>query len=419
MFLLNLIYPFLSFTTAVRHFFTQKYTTTLLFFAFWFGYTVVYYSGDIISYKDDFEYLAEYTYKDYFYQLINNFNEENKYKYSDHNVYNSKPDIYALTLGFWVSRFTNEPRWFFAVVSILYFYFMIKFLYETIRFTRISTRYNYKLYFVALALIVPFYVGVTGVRFWTALFFFLWMLVRFLNNRKFKYILLCGLSSLIHYTFAFPFIVVLIAYFIPINKILYKYIILLGLIYIPLAPYTSNLGIIKSIVERIDQPSIQRVSAGYLDQNYLDNREKSIQEANWYVSWRSKLLNLFFFSFFIVDFFFLSKLLESYRSPFFNKLYYLFFIIALFTLNLGSLNRFLYIFHALSLIRCMQYARASLKSKILSFFNIVFIPILILHVLVTFRAGFYFVDPLLLIGNPIVFLILNSEISLSELLIGH
>ncbi len=42
-----------------------------------------------------------------------------------------------------------------------------------------------------------------------------------------------------------------------------------------------------------------------------------------------------------------------------------------------------------------------------------------LYIIVVFRAGFYTVDPLLLVNNSIFTFFMHSDISLSELLIGH
>jgi hypothetical protein len=61
-----------------------------------------------------------------------------------------------------------------------------------------------------------------------------------------------------------------------------------------------------------------------------------------------------------------------------------------------------------------------IKSQILTIKNPqqVYIPIFIIHVLVTFRADLYTVSPWLIFGNPVIMWFLETTVSIQELILG-
>jgi hypothetical protein len=86
---------------------------------------------------------------------------------------------------------------------------------------------------------------------------------------------------------------------------------------------------------------------------------------------------------------------------------------------MGSLSRFKYVYFLLLLSRFVILAGLQPENKKMKAITKIFVPFLALYILVTFRAGFYFVDPLLLINNSLTMFFLNSDISLSEFIVGH
>src|SRR5690606_19561816 len=88
------------------------------------------------------------------------------------------------------------------------------------------------IFVAALGVVIPFYVGVTGVRFWPALFLFTWCILKYLSSNKSKFIFLSGVSMLIHYSFFVPFSILILYYFFPI-----KGIVSYALVFISIAFY--------------------------------------------------------------------------------------------------------------------------------------------------------------------------------------
>lgn len=417
--LLFLLFPITGFYNGIKFFFQSKYRYGLLIFAFFYGYTVFFYSGDILIYRDDFNKIYNYTWDDFYNIFIYFNNDDLKYSKVGINTYIMKPDFYAATLGFLVSRFTENPRWFFAIVSLIYFYLMIKFLDEAVKFSGFKRSKEWRLFFLGLVFILPFYVGVSGVRFWTATFFFSWMLFKYINTAKKKYLLLTIFSILFHYTFIFPVVVTFTAEFIKINRKYFKIIILIGIAYALLTSTTSSMNFIKNILEKIDSDTITTATSGYLITDEATPSVTSVvKTVNWYVTWRRTLINFFFITFFIFDFFNFNDWRKPRTNQLFDNLYQIFFIIALFTFNLNSIGRFIYIFYFLILIRILNLLVVNQSGKFKYWTNL-FFPILLMHVFVTFRAGFYTVDPFLLVSPSPALFFIHSNISLSEFLIGH
>lgn len=413
-----ILFPFFGFFVGIKNFFKKSSNIALLSFAFWFGYSVFFYGGDIVRYEQSYQSIVEFSYSDYFDNILNSLNEDKKFINGNINSFNLKPDIYALSVSFLVSRLTDNPRWLFAVVSLIYFYFFLQFLKEAVKFTGYRSSRAWKLFFLMLALIVPFYVGVTGIRFWTALFLYAWMVMKFINTGKFKFLLYSALSIAFHYTFIFPVFMTFFIYYFKIKKSVFKVLLVLGVIYAVVVSSSNVLDFISNALQFIDNETVEQSASSYLDQDRLNERLALRESVNWYVTWRVNLINIFFGAFFLLDFFGRIKKINQKENLFFTNLYQLFFLVSLFTFNLGSIGRFVYIFYLLVLIRIISFQTLDVNRK-LRFYNLIFLPIFLIHVLVTFRSGFYYVDPLLLVSPSFILLFFQSEISLSQLLIGH
>lgn len=415
---LSLIFPFLGFIYSMVRLDRRSYHKVILFFAFWFGYTVFLYSGDVVSYYDDFEKVVAYSWSDYWYLLQHLF-DEYKGIQLDVIVYNSKPDVYALTLSFLVSRFTENPRWFFALVSVVYTGLFLLFIGEVLKLVKIKRSIEWKILFAFLLLIVPFYVGVTGVRFWTALFFFLYFLLRFLNTRKQVNLFYILGAVLIHYTFVVPVLILYLYRVLGVNRAMAHVFVFASLVFFGLSSATSTLDFLNETISVLDDSRVKTSAASYTNVEVLEGRKTVMAEANWYVRWKELAVTYSMLILFLLEYFSILKIRTDnfLRSWYF--LYVLFFCVTLLSFKLGSLGRFSYIFYILTIFRLLYSCSISDITPKLKLISFLLLPTLILHVLVTFRAGFYFVDPLLLVGNPAVFLMESSDISLSQLLIGH
>lgn len=154
LFLLSIIFPGIGFLLSIRKIWNKQYQKIILLFAFWLGFTAFFFGGDILEYKNAFPITGKYTWNSYFYLVTNSFSEDRLILFPD-NVVNSKPDIYALTLQFIISRFTDNERWFFGFVSLIYAFLFLKFINEVLVFSGINKTKPWRFFFACLLLIVP------------------------------------------------------------------------------------------------------------------------------------------------------------------------------------------------------------------------------------------------------------------------
>ncbi len=142
--------PFVMFLYALKNFFNRNNQMLILAFSFLYGYSVFLTTGDITRYESTFYEVASYTWDDYYYLLTNFLSVEKDLYYTMNSAIN-KPDLYSLSLNFIITRFTENPRWFWAFVSIIYTYFIINFL-NTLSKETIWIKYLYmqRVFFISI-----------------------------------------------------------------------------------------------------------------------------------------------------------------------------------------------------------------------------------------------------------------------------
>jgi hypothetical protein len=415
--LLMLYLPFLPFLYSVFNIRNIKYHGILLIFSFLYGYSVYMYSGDVVQYNMAFSEMVNLRWGDFGNLLLGGYVP--KYNTEEVALVSGQPDIYASTLMFAVSRITDNSRWFFAVVSLIYTWLCLGFLREVYKELNWNNSLPQKIFFIFLLLIVPFYVGVTGVRFWTALFLFMIYAIKTIRGNNLQYILLSALSILIHFSFILPVMMLIMYKFINLKRSISSILIVASFGLFIFSSSTQVLNTVGSTSALFKDTTIETRVSSYGNADLLAERQQSEPQDNWYVTLRVKAILYSLLFAFLLEYF---GLLKWQSNVFLDRLYPFYIlsvIITLFTYNLGSLGRFVYIFYLLSFIRYTVIAGFNPKNKPIRVLSYIIAPVLLLHIAVIFRAGFYTVDPFLIIGNPFVIFLVQSSQSLSELLVGH
>ena len=415
---LFIFWPFGAFILALRKIRIKRYQGLILLFSFLFGYSVYLYSGDIVRYGESFLVITNYTWSDYWFLVSHTLSPDKFINYSP-NVVNTQPDIYALSLQFIVSRFTENPRWFWAIVSVVYTGFFLMFINEVSKEVKWVNSRVQTVFFVFLLMIVPFYVGVTGVRFWTALFLFMTFTIRYVRTGEVKNILILSISVLIHFSFVIPVVLLILYRFIKLSKLFSTSLIIASIFIFFYLPESEFLNTIQNNMGVLDETTIKERIEGYTDEENIGARRDLISATNWYVTARANAIVYFFLLIFILEYFnFFNWRYNSFLHKL-NPLLLVFFCVTLISFNLPSIARFQYVFFLLLLIHLTVIAGSNLRSKKLTIIAYIMLPILLLHTVVILRAGFYTVDPFLIIGNPLSLFFEHSDVSLSEFIIGH
>ncbi len=384
-------------------------------FSFLYGYSVYMYSGDILDYNDSYMVIRTYTWSD-FIAIITNRYSTIPYNL-EYNVTLAQPDYYAIILEFLVTRFTDNPRWFFALVSVIYTWIFLEFIGFITKLLKINDLKQVNVFYIFVLFCIPFYVGVTGVRFWPALFIFCLFIVKFLIFKRRRFLLFSCISILFHFSFLIP-VILFVPFLFLRNRIKSLYILLIfsGFIFVGSA-YSTKLSLIKDnfigINEKIDEKT-----DSYINEDHLEERSQNISQTNWYIRLYTNALNYALMLLIVLIEFRVIKVRQNVISKRLQSYVLFSLIISLLIYDLGSIARFVRVFQLVALIYLASlYVN---NKRQLMFPSYAFYFLLIFHVTVSFRAGFYTVDPYLLtLGSLITVFILRSDMSLSELLIGH
>lgn len=414
-----LIWPFFMFVYSFKDFFHKNSQRIFLAFSFLYGYSVFISSGDITRYEDAFYHMRTLTWDQFFWLLTNFWTDKNDI-YFELNLTASKPDIYALTSTFIVGRFTENPRWFWGIISVIYTYLILNFINTIANETNIyKNLFNQKVFLFGLILIIPFYYGITGVRFWPALFIYVTYALQYLSTKKNKFIFIAGLSIFFHYSFLLPFFLLIVTAFLPNNRSFYKMMVIGGIFISVVSSVSSSLTTVENITSVFEETAIDDSTSSYTDEGALEIKKEKFSNVNWYVQLRNSSVLYFLIILALFDVFGLFGFKENKFLITTYPLMVIFLTLTLLTIELGSLARFRFVFYILILSRYVILCGLQPNNKILNSIALFFVPFLTFYTIIVFRGGFYTVDPLLLINNAFLTFFINSDVSLSEFLVGH
>ena len=415
--ILMVFLPFIAFLYSVYNIRNVRYHFIILVFSFLYGYSVYMYSGDILGYNQTYTEMVHLNAGDFGKIIVSGYIPDKVT--SPSLTVHGQPDIYATSMMFLVSRFTDNSRWFFAIVSLIYTAIFIKFLQEVLKELKWQGNFAQITFLSFLILIVPFYVGVTGIRFWTALFLFMLSLMKFIRTKQPKFILLSALSVLVHFSFFIPLAVLVLSLIIKVNRRIATFLIFIAVVFFALTDNSQVLNMVSSSSRFFSESTIESRIEGYSSEDTLAQRQEAEAQGNWYARLRPKIIFYALLAAFLLEYFGILRWQTNEFLERLNSFYILFVIVVLFTYNFGSMGRFAYIFYLMTFVRYTVIAGLSSRNGSSLMLSYALVPILLLHIAVSFRAGFYTVDPLLAFGNSLSLLLFHSDISLSELLVGH
>lgn len=202
---LFLISPFLSLIYSLKSMDTKSSLRVLFFFCVFFGmaFTVSNIrtegSSDGVSYRASFEEYCSTTDADY------------KKTIDDYLTFSGKvKDIYADTMSYVVSRFSDNYHVFFMFIAIIFAFFHV----NSIKFLTQNPQYNNNLTCLLLLLLFSFVQikEINGLRFWTAYWVVIYALFNLIIKQRKKYIIFIFISPLIHASYVVVWILFLIYY---------------------------------------------------------------------------------------------------------------------------------------------------------------------------------------------------------------
>lgn len=200
--LLFLVSPLLALFYSLKDLNSKSSLTVIYWFSVFLGFSLYYTTDnhfDGIFIAVEFEKFSSETLSSYLRMVSSFFSFDNPERIKD---------LYGITVKFLVSRVTDNYHFFFAVVALVFSFFMIK----TLKFFSSIINYSHLFPWVILLYIFfyPQFFAINGVRFGTAGYVFLFSLFSFFVNKEKKYLYLLFLTPLIHISFVFSWVVLLV-----------------------------------------------------------------------------------------------------------------------------------------------------------------------------------------------------------------
>ena len=207
--LLTLIYPLAGLVHTLKNLKGQGASTCFYLFCIFWGCALIYYNGHAV--------LGDGSDTERYVLCLMEAYQNRDISFWDYHQLLGKEDYYSSLLLFIVSRFTDNPHVFFGIASIIMGFFLVKSSWLIIE--HCNTNNKMVLIFVYTMLAVAPIWNVGPVRWWTALYVFLYGILSYLIDGKYKKLIWCAVSLLIHFTFLFPLYVVGLYLLLPKKKV--------------------------------------------------------------------------------------------------------------------------------------------------------------------------------------------------------
>ena len=183
--LLQIFWPFAGFLFSFNKVFKEQTTIIYILLAGYYGFVYAPTpESDMVRYLQEFERISRLSFQNLYEEILSG-------EFSDY---------YTVTLSYFVSYFTYNPKIYLAIASMIFAYFYLKSISLILNsFTLDNSIFSNILIFVLYFYVSIFFIN--GLRFYTAFFVFFYALIQiyFFKNRKFYFLLL--ITPLIHLSY--------------------------------------------------------------------------------------------------------------------------------------------------------------------------------------------------------------------------
>jgi EpsG family len=399
-----IIYPLGAFVYSIKHFAIKEYRVFILLFFMFYGYTFLPIpSSDGSRYQEDFALERAYTFDKYTDDIGSVLKGES-----------DTTDFYAPTLKFVVHSFTNNPKFYFMIAALVYFFIYLKLLDTIWKLVAEDGKRFFISFFIGCCFIYNLSAGVNAIRFPLAFMVFAYGALNLVLTQKRKYLLIAFVSGLIHFAMFYSVVFLLIIYLFKFK--INRWILYILLILVTLIGYLFPSFIIENMVffGKVSETKIE----GYTQDGFVETRVDHLQVWNWYV----------YFNFYSTYLFCLFSLLLTRIRIFkikYDSISEKLFVFAAFMLIHSLLsgnvvdvisNRYNLVFVFFNLVYLLYLSLNNRESKLLTILNYIYIPILILNVLVRMRGDLYTVNTMVVFGNVIAAFFMDVTVSIQDFL---
>lgn len=402
--LLSIVYPLLTFISSIRHFGNKKYRVFIIVFGALYGLTFIpLKQSDGADYANTYINMKEYSFDKYINDITGIYSDETDF-----------PDVYAFTLFFISKKISDEPKVFFLLTAMLYFWVFVALMGTIWTMAPSGMGKFYLWFFLGCVFVLNFSIGVNGVRFGMAFMVFGYGALNLLLKNKIKFLFIAMLSLLIHFSLIYLSLFLLAFYLAgyPSRKtFLYTFLVLALVSSIFSSFIIENVGLFGTTIENKFNE--------YTNVEFMEKRELHTLAWRWYVNF-DKYSTFYVVNIALLLIRFFAKNIRNTKIS--NRLFSFAIIIFGASIISGGLvdsisNRYILVSNLFALIYLLYISYLNPGSLFLRRISRIYRPIFILHALVVLRADLYTISPWLIFGNPIVMLVMKSDVSIQDFII--
>ncbi len=315
-------------------------------------------------------------------------------------------DVLQPLLTFVVSRFTDNSRVLFAVFGLVFGFFYSRNLWFLFSFVENKIKREALPFLLLAALTIAIW-QINGFRFWTAAHVFVFGIFTLLSKSKIKGLAISAASIFIHFSFILP-VLLLLLYLLAGNRLVIFIILYFASFFIT----QIRPEVLKAYSNQVPEVFQEKTQA-YTSEEYIKERGKLNQQANWYVAGRVTAIH---YSINLL----LAILFLKYRSEIStNKIVVglLCFGLLLATVTnllsqVPSMLRFQLVSDTILFSFFFLFVQQSKRNVFLGWSYIPFLLATILYLVVEIRVGFETTSLLTVLGNPLVAPFLTNDFPL-------
>lgn len=405
--------PFFASIAAVRNYKAPWAKNVVWMFVVFYGYTFAVgrenFDADVVRYIEELKEL--YGRSLTFYDVLGIFKE------------NKDADIVRTTLAVLVSRFTNNGQVLTAVYGLIFGFFYSRCLWYVIERLTGKLKWTTVFMLIVFALINPFW-NINGFRYNTATLVFIYGVMPYLVENKKRSLITSYLSVLVHFSFLLPLAILTLYVFVGNRKNLYFGFFIISV-------FISNISITEfnSVLEKYVPEVFLERSEKYRDEDrvkefregdagtFVETEEGVVLEKNWYAIYYLRILYWCLSILLIVMFIFGGRAFAG--SKWLLNCYcfsLLFFSIANIMQSIPSGERYLMIASLISTVTMIFYLQNLQLERYLSKAVSILAPALFIFVIVSMRTGLYSISITTLLGNPVIMLFTDYNLSLNDII---
>lgn len=410
---LFLILPFFGAITAIRNYRSPWAKNVLWAFVVYYGFTFAIAKEnnevDIVRYIDDLKELHGQSLT--FLNIIDIFKDR-----GDADVLKTIVDII-------VSRFTDNTQVLIAAYGFIFGFFYSRCIWYLFKRLQGKLKWGTVLMIVVFSLINPFW-NLNGFRFNTAVLVFLFGILPFLFESKKNKLIFCYLSLLVHFSFLIP-VIVLSMYILAGNRKNIYFAIFVASSFIS----AINISEFNSLVEKYVPAIVSERSEKYRDEDLVmefregdqgaivESKEGVVLKKNWYAIYYLRIL-YWSLSTILVAMFIFSGRVFAVNKGLLNGYCFslLMFGIGNIMQSIPSGERYLMVAALITVATLVFYLQNQQMDKYILKFVTLLVPAIILFIIVAIRTGFYSISITTIVGNPVIMLFTDYNLSLNDII---